>query len=79
MENAYGIAPAQIRHAISLHVAKVNFDSDLRLAFTSAVREYLSKHKNDFNPRDYLSTAQDEITTQCITTIQNIMGSGVKI
>ena len=79
MENAYGIAPAQIRHAISLHIAKVNFDSDLRLAFTSAVREYLSKNKNDFNPRDYLSAAQNEITTQCITTIQNIMGSGYKM
>lgn len=79
IKNAIGISPAQIRHAISLHVAKVNFDSDLRLAFTSAVREYLSKHKNDFNPRDYLSTAQDEITNQCITIIQNIMGSGFKI
>lgn len=79
MENAYGIAPAQIRHAISLHIAKVNFDSDLRLAFTGAVREYLFKHKNDFNPRDYLSHAKNEMTKTCIDTIQNIMGSGYKI
>ena len=79
MKNAYGISPAQIRRAISLHVAKVNFDSDLRLAFTSELREYLYKNKNDFNPRDYLSAAKDEITNQCITTIQNIMGSGYKI
>lgn len=79
MENAYGIAPAQIRHAISLHIAKVNFDSDLRLAFTGAVREYLFKHKNDFNPRDYLSHAKNEMTKHCIDIIQNIMGFGVKI
>ena len=79
IKNAIGISPAQIRHAISLHVAKVNFDSDLRLAFTSAIREYLFKHKNDFNPRDYLSSAENEITNQCITTIQNIMGSGYKM
>ena len=79
IKNAYGIPPSQIRHAISLHVAKVNFDSDLRLAFTSAVREYLSKHKNDFNPRDYLSAAENEITNQCIATIQNIMGARYKI
>ena len=40
-----GISPAQIRHAISLHITKVNVDSDSRLAFTSAVRETLSKNK----------------------------------
>lgn len=79
IKNAYGIPPAQIRHAISLHIAKVNFDSDLRLAFTGAVREYLFKHKNDFNPRDYLSHAKNEMTKHCIDIIQNIMGFGVKI
>lgn len=79
IKNAYGISPAQIRKAISIHIAKVNFDSDLRLAFTSAVREYLSKNKTDFNPRDYLSHAQNEITKHCIDIIQNIMGSGFKI
>ena len=79
IKNAYGISPAQIRKAISMHIAKVNFDSDLRLAFTSAIREYLSKNKTDFNPRDYLSTAENEITKNCINIIQNIMGSGFKI
>lgn len=79
IKNAYGISPAQIRKAISMHIAKVNFDSDLRLAFTSAIREYLSKNKTDFNPRDYLSHAQNEMTKHCIDIIQNIMGSGVKI
>lgn len=79
IKNAYGISPAQIRKAISMHIAKVNFDSDLRLAFTRAVREYLSKNKTDFNPRDYLSHAQNEMTKHCIDIIQNMMGSGFKI
>jgi len=79
IKNAVGIPAQQIRHAISMHVAKVNFDSDLRLAFTSALREYLSKNEKDFNPRDYLSFAQNEITKNCIDTIENIMGSGYKI
>ncbi len=79
MKNAYGISPAQIRKAISMHIAKVNFDSDLRLAFTSSVREYLFKNKSVFNPRDYLSVAKEEMTKTCIDTIQNIMGSGYKM
>lgn len=79
IKNAYGIAPAQIRRAISLHVAKVNIDSDLRLAFTSTIREFLFNKKSDFNPRDYLSDAMNEMTKNCIDEIQNIMGSGYKI
>lgn len=78
IKNAHGIAPAQIRKAISLHVAKINVDSDSRLAFTSAVREYLAKNKTVFSPRDYLESAMDTITQNCIDEIQNIMGSGYK-
>ena len=79
IKNAYGITPAQIRKAISLHIAKVNIDSDSRLAFTSSVREYLSNKKSVIDPRDYLSQATKEMTKNCIDEIQNIMGSGYKI
>ena len=79
IKNAFGIPPAQIRKAISLHVAKVNVESDSRLAFTSAVREFLYTKKSDFNPRDYLCNAKNEMTKNCINEIQNIMGSGYKI
>ena len=79
IKNARGIAPNQLRHAISLHIAKINVDSDSRLAFTAALRETLSKHKNIFDPRHYLSVAMDAITKNCIDEIQNIMGSGYKI
>lgn len=79
IKNAHGIAPDQLRQAISLHIAKINVDSDSRLAFTAAVRETLSKNKNIFDPRHYLSDVMDEITQNCIEEIQNIMGSGYKI
>lgn len=79
IKNAFGIPPAQIRKAISLHVAKVNVESDSRLAFTSAVREFLYTKKSDFNPRDYLYNAKNEMIKNCIDEIQNIMGSGYKI
>jgi len=79
IKNAYGIAPAQLRRAISLHVSKINVDSDSRLAFTSAVREALAKEKQLFDPREFLSSAMDAVTQNCIDEIQNIMGSGYKI
>ncbi len=79
IKNARGIAPSQIRHAISLHIAKVNVESDSRFAFTAAVRKTLFMNKDIFDPRKYLTNAKDEMTKNCIDEIQNIMGSGYKI
>ena len=79
IKDAYGIAPKQLRRAISLHVAKINVDSDSRLAFTSAIRETLYKNKSVFDPRKYLSDAIETMTKNCVEEIQNIMGSEYKI
>ena len=76
---ARGIPSVQLRHAIALHITKINVDSASRLAFTAAVRETLSREANVFNPRKYLTNAMDAITKNCINEIQNIMGSGYKI
>ena len=79
IKNALGISPSQIRRAISMHIAKVNIDSDLRFAFTATIRKTLSTDKNVFDPRKYLFVAKEEMTKNCIDEIQNIMGSGYKI
>ena len=79
IKNAYGISPAQIRRAISMHITKVNIDSDSRLAFTATVRKTLFQNKSVFDPREYLMAATTEMTKNCIDEIQNIMGSGYKI
>ena len=41
MPNAIGVPEEQLRKAASLSVCKINIDSDLRLAMTASVREYL--------------------------------------
>ena len=79
IKNAHGTSPAQIRRAISMHIAKVNVDSDSRFAFTAAIRKTLYTKPATFDPRIYLGNAMDEMTKNCIDEIQNIMGSGYKI
>lgn len=79
LNNARGISATQLKRAISMHITKINVDSDLRLAFTSAVREQLFKNKSITNPRQYLNFAMDKMTKQCIDKITNIMGSSNKI
>ena len=58
---AAGIHPEDIRKAIALGIAKINTDTDLRLAFTAFVRESLSKNPKEFDPRKYLGPAREAV------------------
>jgi len=59
LTGAKGIPEEHIRRAISLGIAKINIDTDLRLAFTAAVREVLTNSPKEFDPRKILGPARD--------------------
>lgn len=79
LHNARGIDRIQLRHAAHSTICKINVDSDLRLAFTAAVREYLKQNPSEFNPRQYLSMAINNMTRTCIDEIAHTMFSKDKI
>ncbi len=56
---AKGIPEKNIQEAISLGIAKINIDTDLRLAFTAAVREVLAKSPKEFDPRKIVGPAKE--------------------
>jgi fructose-bisphosphate aldolase class II len=58
---AAGIHPEDIKKAISLGIAKINTDTDLRLAFTALIREALNKNPKEFDPRKYLGPAREAV------------------
>ena len=76
MPNARGIAPEQLRRAVEKNICKINIDSDLRLGFTAGVREILAEKPENFNPREYLSAAYENMYATCVDEIKNIMHSG---
>jgi fructose-bisphosphate aldolase class II len=59
LSGAKGIPEAEYRKAIELGIAKVNIDTDLRLAFTATVREVLTDSPKNFDPRKILGPARD--------------------
>lgn len=70
-----GVPTAQITKAIANGITKINIDTDIRLAFTSALRESLLTNSHTFDPRDLLAPAQEavyehakKILTLCKTT-----------
>jgi fructose-bisphosphate aldolase class II len=59
LEGAKGVSEDQLQQAIKLGIAKINTDTDLRLAFTATVREVLSSQPKEFDPRKILGPAKD--------------------
>lgn len=65
MPGAKGVPEELLRKAASMAVCKINIDSDLRMAFTAALRKHLSENPAHFDPRQYLAPARDMIK-QCV-------------
>ncbi len=61
LPGAKGVPDAQITKAIKLGVAKVNIDTDLRLAFTTAVRKNICADQKLIDPREYLGAGRKAV------------------
>jgi fructose-bisphosphate aldolase class II len=59
LEGARGIPDEHIQKAISLGIAKINIDTDMRLAFTATMREVLTDWPKEFDPRKIMGPAKD--------------------
>lgn len=59
LSGAKGIPDEHIVKAISLGIAKINIDTDLRLAFTGTIREVLTTSPKKFDPRKILGPAKE--------------------
>lgn len=61
IEESFGVPIESIQQAIRGGVAKINVDTDLRLAITGAVRQVLAESPAEFDPRSYLGSARDAV------------------
>lgn len=59
LSGAKGIPEDEYKKAISMGIAKINIDTDLRLAFTATVREVLTNSPKEFDPRKILGPAKE--------------------
>ena len=78
MPGAIGVPEDQLRKAASMAVCKINIDSDLRLAMTASIREYLAEHPDHFDPRQYLKPARQAIHDMVAHKIVDVLGCDAK-
>ena len=78
MPGAKGVPEDMLRKAASMAVCKINIDSDLRLAFTAAIRKHFAENPAHFDPRQYLAPARDLITECVKHKLVNVLGCNGK-
>ena len=78
MPDAIGIPESQLREAAKLAVCKINIDSDIRLAMTATIRQYLAQHPDHFDPRQYLKPARQAVKDMVAHKMINVLGSDGK-
>ena len=54
MGQTYGVPVEEIQEGIKNGVAKVNIDTDLRMASTGSIRKHLADNPSNFDPRKFL-------------------------
>ena len=73
---AKGIPEDQYKKAIALGIAKINIDTDMRLAFTATVREVLTNSPKEFDPRKILGPAKEAMKQIAKSKMQLFGSSG---
>ncbi len=61
LPEARGLSDELLAQAVARGVAKVNVDTDLRMAFVAAVREYLKENPSAIDPRKILGAGRDGV------------------
>ena len=78
MPGAIGVPEDQLRKAASLSVCKINIDSDLRLAMTGTIRQFMDEHPDKFDPREYLKPARANIKELVRHKLVDVLGCAGK-
>jgi fructose-bisphosphate aldolase class II len=74
LSGAKGVPSEDIQKAVSLGITKVNIDTDLRLAFTAATREFLAEKPEVFDPRKILKAGK-EAMKEVVKAKMELLGS----
>ena len=58
MHGASGLSDTVIRDSVKKGISKINFATELRIAFTDTVKAYLAEYPGDIDPKKYMGAAR---------------------
>jgi fructose-bisphosphate aldolase class II len=72
-EDTAGVPESDIEAARRLGCAKVNIDTDLRLALTAGIRQVFAEKPKEFDPRKYLGPARSKVKELVCHKVHNVL------
>lgn len=69
-----GVPDEQVIRCVSMGMCKVNYATDLRIAYTYGVKKYIKENPGVFDPKKYGSYGIDEVT-RYVTERMRVLGS----
>ena len=76
MGQTYGVPVEEIQEGIKNGVAKVNIDTDLRMASTGSVRKHLAENASNFDPRKFLKESTAAMKDICKARFESFGSAG---
>jgi len=61
LHGASGLSNDDLKKCIHAGICKINFGTDLRVAYTQGIKEYMNQNPNKFDPRVYGKIAKERV------------------
>ncbi len=75
LPDAQGVPEEMLNYASKHGVAKINIDTDLRLAMTATIREFFTEHPEKFDPREYMGPGRAAIKELVMHKMRDVLGT----
>jgi len=76
---AQGVPEEMLAKAATMGVAKINIDTDIRLAVTASIRKVFTESPEVFDPRTYLKPARQAIKDMVAHKMRDVLNSSNRI
>lgn len=75
LPDAQGVPEDMLNYASKHGVAKINIDTDLRLAMTSTIREFFIEEPEKFDPRQYMGPGRTAVKELVMHKMKDVLGT----
>ena len=72
-----GVPDDQVRDCVSRGICKVNYATDLRIAFTAGVKKAIAEQPDAFDPKKYLAAGRKAVEER-VRELIRLLGSNGK-
>ena len=72
-----GVPDDTVRECVKRGICKVNYATDLRIAFTNGVKQYMAQDPKAFDPKKYSAVGREEVKKYVMQKME-VMGSAGK-